>query len=250
MKLSFISFSVAFAAATTALHAATVTGTLSTPVTGTFALPSTPGSDWAYYMTSPPVGGAPTNTSNSGSGLFTVSPLGPAATSLLGSGTPITSFYYSFTNGTSPETSTPNTGITGIRNNLTDTAAVGNGVQMTLNAQPQAGQINLWIYTFNATSSLKVYGYDTEVGGTGDLLFSGLVPNVAGKVAHQFSFDYVPTGTNDALRFEYLMEERTGELANIGFAGISFTPVPEPGVVSCAAVAALSCGFLRRRRMA
>jgi hypothetical protein len=200
-------------------------------------------------MTNPPVGGAPTNTSNSGSGTFIVSPLGPGATSLLGSGTVINSFYFSFTNGTSPVTPVPDTAITGIRNNLIDTAAVGNGLRMTLDAQSQAGTVNLWVYTYNATSTLRVYGYDTAVGGTGSLLYTGAVPSLSSKGAYQFSFDYVPTGTNDALRFEYLMDERKGESANIGFAGVSFAPVPEPGVVSFAVLAALSGGFLRRRRM-
>jgi hypothetical protein len=101
-------------------------------------------------------------------------------------------------------------------------------------------------------ATLKVFTYDPSGEGVGTEIYSQAInaATPSSKVAYEFVFNYVPTGTDDALRFEYVMNASTEGSANIGFAGISFTPVPEPGVVSCAAVAALSCGFLRRRRMA
>jgi len=232
------------------LHAATLTGSHAL-FTGTAALPSATGSDWAYFATNPPTSGAPTNTSASGSGAFTVSTLGPGATSLLGSSTNIDVFAISFTNGTSPVASSPSINTAGIRNNLTGASSEGNGLQMSLTGQPQASQIKLWTYLFTADATLNVYAYDPSGEDPGTVIYTQSISAGASvtKSAYQFVFDYVPTGTDDALRFEYVMDTNRGATANIGFAAISVTPVPEPGVLSIVAVAVVGCGFLRRRRV-
>ncbi|WAC18794.1 hypothetical protein OVA24_16310 [Luteolibacter sp. SL250] len=249
MKTSLLCFIIPWAGLPMSLHAATLTGSHAL-FTGTAALPSATGSDWAYFTTNPPVAGAPTNTSSSGSGLFTVSTLGPGATSLLGSGTNIDTFALAFTNGTSPLSSS-GVNVSGIRNNLTGAAAEGNGIRMSLAAQPGPSQIRLWTYLFTADATLNVYAYDPSGEDPGTVIHTQSISAgiTTTKSAHQFVFDYVPTGTNDALRFEYVMDTNRRTTANIGFAGISVTPVPEPGVLPVAAVAVLGCGLLRRRRL-
>lgn len=248
MKTQILSVVLQGVAALAVLRGATLTGSYGA-FNAVAPLPSVAGSDWAYYATNPPVAGGPTNTSGSGPRVFTVSTLGANATSLLGSGTNVTNFAISFTNGTSP-ISSPNMNLGGIRNNLLGDDAVDHGVQMSLAALPGASQISLWTYLFTADGTLTAYAYDSSVGGTGVEVYtqSILIGDSTIKQGYQFVFDYVPTGTNDAIRFEYVMDANKGASANLGFVAISITPVPEPGVVSLGALALLPIAFSRRRR--
>jgi len=234
-------------AALTVLHGATLTGTHGL-FTGVAPLPDVAGSDWAYYEINPAIPGVPTNTSASGTRDFTVSTLGVNATSLLGSGTNITNVGVSFTGGTSPISSS-SVNLGGIRNNLTGANAVDHGVQLSLGALPGASQIRLWTYLFTADGTLKAYAYDSSVGGAGELLYTQAISvgDSTFKQGYQFILDYVPTGTNDAIRLEYVMDADRGTAANIGFAAISITPVPEPGAVSLGALGLLSFAFSRKR---
>lgn len=247
MKSQLLLSAILGIASFTALQAATLTGS-GAKFTGTSAaLPSSAGSDWAYYHTSPPVAGAPTNTSGDGPRAFTVSPFGPGATGLLGSGTNINTFGFSFTNGTSPINSS--TDITGIRNNLVGDAAVGNGIQMSLAALPSASTITLWTYTFTSDATIKVYLYNSSgtISAIPDYTQTVGISTASGKTAYEFTFNYVPTGDKDDIRIEYVLTTSGGTAANIGFAGIAITPVPEPGVVTLAGFAVLALGARRRR---
>lgn len=248
MKTPIVSVVFQGVAASAVLHGATLTGSQGM-FTGTAALPAVTGSDWAYYATSPPIEGAPTNTSGPGSATFTVSTLGTNATSLLGSGTNISSFAVSFTDGTSPASSS-GLSLGGIRNNLTGSSAVGNGLQLSLPAMTGASQIKLWTYLFTADATLKAYAYDPSGEDPGVLIYSQAISvgDSTLKQGYQFIFDYLPTGTNDAIRFEYVMDASRGTTANIGFAAISTTPVPEPGVVALGVLALFPAAFSRRRR--
>ncbi len=205
----------------------------------TNALPSTTGSDWAYWNSSPNA----TNTSGLSSRIFTVSPFGATAASLLTSGQPATT-KFTYTNGeVTPNTNTTAFSVGGIRNNLVATTAVGNGIQMTLDSFTQTSRIQLWTYNFIAGSTLNVY-----LNGSSTVAYTQTVAGLtSGKQGYLYTFDFEPTAPTDSIRFVYIQNSGPDINSNVGFQAISITPIPE---ASSVALLGLGCatGLLRRRR--
>ena len=227
--------------------AATITilgGSPSGTGTTTVNLPSAAGTDWGLWGSSAnPTVGTASITSNAGSQLFTVTAVGGGAgAALRGSGTGANT-RFTFTNGDPTLTGT-NLQVGGIFN----TNGIGNnlnaGVGLTLTTISEPVRIQLYTYFFESTATLNVY-----LDGSSTPAYTNSFTDITdgGKNGRRYGFDYVPDSSATTVRFELIKTGSDDPSSNVGFTGISITPIPEPASFALFGAAALT-GLLRRRR--
>lgn len=198
--------------------------------------------DWAIWNTtssSSVSSRAPTNIKDGGAGLIgDLFGVGGSSGSVRGFGG-VDDTFYSYTDGTSPETLSDATqGFVG--NASLD--SLGSGVTLSISGDPlQPLRVDIWTTGFRATGEMTV----TLNGVAEPLVLSATFG--ADKTPALFRFVFQPDTVSDVLGISYVVTEDTGSSAHIGIQAVAISPVPEPTVVTLL-LGGLGVLGLRRRR--
>ena len=221
---------------------AVLTGSVTQYATADVDLAASGTLDWAIWNTtsSTPVSSlAPTNTKDGGAGLIgDLFGVGGSAGNVRGFGG-VDDTFYSYTDGTSPETlSNATQGFVG--NASLD--SLGSGVTLSITGDPlQPLRVDIWTSGFRATGEMTV-----SLNGVADPVV--LTASFgADKTPALFSFVFQPDVLSDVLGISFVMTEDTGSSAHIGIQAVAISPVPEPTVTTLL-LGGLAVFALRRRR--
>lgn len=209
--------------------------------------------DWAYWEQTGASYASPLAPTNEKSGASLISSASVFNDSdgtngtLRGSGGSSTSGLYSFSDGTSPQSS-PGLAMAGlVFNSQLGTGSVGDGFTLQITGDPGAERyVNLYLGGFSVTGRLEL----TLAGVTTVVDTSQTFGSSSPKGIAVYSLRFQPDLVTDLLTVTYTVDSVQGSNANahVGLEAVTVSNIPEPGSALLLGIGAIALAGKRRRR--